>query len=229
MKIKKVYALYFSPTGATKKAITAFVKGMAIPFEIIDLTLPKARRAFKCSFRSDDLVVVGFPVYSGRLPMDLGDFFSGLQGNDTPAIALVTYGNREYNDALLELKLLLEPKGFGVKAAAAFIGEHTFSDKIAPGRPDAADLSLAANFGRKTASDIEAEGPGELKLKGNYPFVWKGYHPLLNIENPPHPILVTTDICVQCGVCADNCPWGAIDRRTGGSETIPNVCFVAVV
>jgi ferredoxin len=217
MKIKKVYAIYFSPTGTTQKAITAFVQGMAIPFETIDLTLPKDRHAFSRFFRNDELVVVGFPVYAGRLPMDLNDFFSRLQGQDTPAVAMVMYGNREYNDALIELRLLLEEKGFIVKAGAAFIGEHTFSEKVATGRPDRDDLALAADFGRKTVASIEADCPGELKLKGNYPFTWKGYHPSMHIENPPHPLLTTLESCTQCGLCAENCPWGAID---------PNNCTI---
>lgn len=211
MKIKRVYAIYFSPTGTTEKAITAFVKGMAVPFEIIDLTLPNDRQAFSRSFRNDELVVVGFPVYAGRLPMDLNDFFSGLQGHDTPAVALVMYGNREYNDALIELRLLLEEKGFVVKAGVAFIGEHTFSEKVATGRPNRDDLSLAADFGRKTVASIEAALPGELKLNGNYPFIWKGFHPSMHIENPPHPRLIIMESCTQCGLCAATCPWGAID------------------
>jgi ferredoxin len=212
MKIRRVFAIYFSPTGTTQKAITAFVQGMAIPFEIIDLTLPRDRQVFRHSFKNDELVVVGLPVYAGRLPMDLNDFFSGLQGHETPAVALVMYGNREINDALIELRLLLEDKGFAVKAGAAFIGEHTFSEKVATGRPDSSDLSVAADFGRKTLDSIEADCPGELKLKGSFPFTWKGFHPSLHIEYPPHPKLTTMEeSCTQCGLCAVNCPWGAID------------------
>jgi ferredoxin len=211
MKIQKVFAVYFSPTGTTQKAVLAFAEGSGVPYEKIDLTLPKNRQAFSRSFSSDELVVVGLPVYAGRLPRDLNDFFSELQGHDTPAAALVMYGNREYNDALIELKMRLEERGFVVKAGAAFIGEHTFSEKIAAGRPNARDLATAAEYGRKTATSIVRGSSTKLDLPGSYPFVWKGYDPNVPVDFPPHPRLITTESCSQCGLCAESCPWGAID------------------
>ena len=211
MKIKKVYAIYFSPTRTTQKSVLAFVAGTDVPFEDIDLTLPESRRTFNHIFNDDELVVVGLPVYGGRLPKNLEDFFSGLKGNSTPAVAVLAYGNREYDDALIELKMRLEERGFVVRAGAAFIGEHTFSSQIAAGRPDSTDLSIAFDFGRRTLASIEADSDGKLDLKGNYPFVWKGYDPSVHIDFPPHPRLTTTESCTQCGICAEACPWGAID------------------
>jgi len=211
MSIQKVYAIYFSPTGTTQKAVVAFAEGTGIPWEKFDLTLPKNRQVFGRSFSLDELVVVGLPVYAGRLPRDLDDFFSGLRGHETPAVALVMYGNREYNDALIELKMRLEERGFSVKAGAAFVGEHTFSEKIANGRPDTYDLATAAKYGRKTTALIDKGCSSKLKLPGSFPFVWKGYDPNVHVDFPPHPRLVTTESCSQCGLCAENCPWGAID------------------
>jgi ferredoxin/flavodoxin len=211
MNIAKVYAIYFSPTGTTMKAVQSVAKGTGIITEDVDLTLPKIRRSFRLTCRKDEMAVIGLPVYGGRLPRNLDDFFSGLHGDSTPAVALVMYGNREYNDALVELKMRLEERGFLVKAGAAFIGEHTFSEKIATGRPDNRDLAIAVDFGNKAAISITGDGPGKLGLKGNYPFVWKGYDPTVHIDFPPHPRLITTERCAQCKTCADNCPWGAID------------------
>jgi len=79
MDIKKVVVIYFSPTGTTQKAITAFGTGMGLPLEKIDLTTPKARQAYKRSFRKDELVIAGLPVYAGRLPWYLDDFFLVLR------------------------------------------------------------------------------------------------------------------------------------------------------
>jgi ferredoxin len=213
MKIEKAYAVYFSPTYTTQKSVTAFVKGMGFPMEEIDLTLPKTRRDFKRVFGKNEIVAVGLPVYGGRLPLDLEDFFSGLRGDGTPAVAIVLYGNREFDDALIELRMRLEERGFAVKAGAAFIGEHTFSVKIATGRPDAKDLAIAADFGKKVAAFIRKEASGTLILKGNYPFVKKGYDPKVHLEFPPHPRFTTTDDCNQCGLCSDDCPWAAIDSN----------------
>ena len=210
MVITRVSAIYFSPTGTTEKAVTAFVTGMGIPFEKIDLTKPKARQAFKRSFGRDELVVAGLPVYGGRLPWYLDDFFSGLEGDATPSVASVMYGNREYDDALIELKLRLEERGFIVKAGAAFIGEHTFSSKIATGRPNANDLAVIADLGKKALTSIMSDIPGTPVLKGNYPFVAKGYDP--SATSPTRTRIVTTESCTLCGLCAEDCPWGAINK-----------------
>jgi ferredoxin len=213
MDIKRVHAIYFSPTQTTQKAVVAFASGTGKPVEEYDLTTPKARQAFSRSFGKDDLVVVGLPVYGGRLPRDLDNFFSGLRGDATQAVALVMYGNREYDDALIELKMKLEERGFTVKAGAAFIGEHTFSKKIATGRPDANDLRIAANFGSQAAASIAIEAAGTLTLKGHYPFVMKGYDPANPGPHPTYFAVGTNESCTQCKLCVENCPWGAIDEN----------------
>lgn len=161
---------------------------MGMPFEDYDLTTPKARQAFNHLFGKDELAIIGLPVYAGRLPKNIENFFSSLVGNAASAVALVLYGNRDYNDALVELKLKLEECGFVVKAGAAFTGKHTFSKNIATGRPDKNDLTIAVEFGRKVATSIATDIQGILELKGNYPFVWRGYDP----ANPDdHPTLFT--------------------------------------
>jgi|WetSurMetagenome_2_1015567.scaffolds.fasta_scaffold192452_1 ferredoxin/flavodoxin len=212
MTINKVYAIYFSPTGTTEKAVVALASGTGMPVEKIDLTEPQARKAFNRTFGKDELVVVGLPVYGGRLPRNLEDFFSGLNGQGAPAVSLVMYGNREYDDALIELKMRLEERGFTVKAAAAFIGQHTFSKNIAAGRPNENDLAVAAGFGKQALSTIFRNLSGVLTLKGNYPSQLKGYNPSALGTHPTYPNIVTEESCTQCGVCAELCPWGAIDK-----------------
>jgi ferredoxin len=210
--IKKAYAVYFSPTGTTEKTTIAVAEGTGIPYEKIDLTTRQARQTFKHTFKKNELAIVGLPVYGGRLPKKLDDFFTGLHSNGSPAIALVVYGNRDYEDALIELKVTLEERGFTVIAGAAFIGEHTFSRKIAGGRPDAADLSIAKNLGRKAVENMDKSMQGTLHVKGNYPYTRQGFEP----ARPFGPLatytnIVTTEDCTRCGLCAEECPWEAID------------------
>jgi len=213
MDIKKAYSVYFSPTGTTERAAVAFAEGTGLPYEKIDLTTSKARQSFKRSFGSDELVVVGLPVYGGRLPKNIDNFFSGLKGNGTPAAALVVYGNRAYDDALIELKMRLEERGFKVIAGAAFIGEHTFTKNVGTGRPDTADIAIAKDYGRRTAESINRAISGVLNVKGNYPFVANGF----SIEKPGgaalHAKIVTLESCTRCGLCAEECPWDAIDTE----------------
>jgi ferredoxin len=215
MKIKKAYAVYFSATGTTERAATAIAEGTGWHYEQIDLTLPQARQKGNYSFARNELAIVGLPVYGGRLPKNLEDFFSSIRGDGTPAMALVVYGNREYNDALIELKIRLEGRGFNVIAGATFIGEHTFSKKIATGRPNLDDLVLAKEFGRKIAGFLTGNKQGVLRVPGSYPFQWQGFDPTEKPVpgRPVHPSVSTNEACISCGICAENCPWGAIDTE----------------
>ncbi len=210
MALKKVYSIYFSPTGTTEKTANAIAAGTGLPYESIDLTTLKRRQSFSHSFDSNDLVIAGMPVYGGRIPKNLDDFFSGLEGNGAPAVALVMYGNREYEDALIELKIGLEERGFEVIAAAAFIGEHTYSKKIAAGRPDANDLNIAGEFGRDVIREIDKAIAGKLTVKGNYPYIAMGSDPAKMGPIATIARVTVTEDCTLCGLCAEECPWGAI-------------------
>jgi ferredoxin len=223
--VKKVYSIYFSPTGTTEKVANAMAAGTGLLHEKADLTTQKKRRTFRRSFDKDDLVIVGAPVYGGRIPGNLDDLFSGLNGNSASAIALVVYGNREYEDALIEMKIRLEERGFQVIAGAAFIGEHTFSTKIATGRPSEDDLVTAREFGKKIAQ-FDISNTRKLTVKGNYPYTARGFYPDPTKMGPAAAasIVTTNEDCTFCGVCAEECPWGVI--TIGDSVTIDySRCF----
>lgn len=211
MDVVKVYAVYFSPTGATGKVVIAAAKGTGLPGAKIDLTPWKSRANYGRTFNANEVVVAGLPVYNGRLPGKIDDFFGCLKGNKTPAIAIVVYGNRDYEDALIELKIRLEERGFKVIAGAAFIGEHSFSKNIAEGRPDDEDLLKAKEFGQKAIEGIDKAYNGTLTVKGNYPYRAETFDPVhLAGEYTGWAQVGTTADCSFCGQCEDNCPWNAI-------------------
>lgn len=226
MATSKALAICFSPTGTTRRAVNAIASGTGLPVEGFDLTNPGARRAFSHRFERDEVAVIGLPVYAGRLPLKLDDFFAALNGNGAMAAAVVMYGNRDYDDALLELKMRLEERGFAVPAAAAFIGEHTFSSKIATGRPDASDLAIAAGFGKKTVALIDGGSKGTLTVKGSYPFKMKGYDPAAGGTHPTQFNITTTDACTGCRFCVENCPWGTLMPKTRGISMWQAACAV---
>lgn len=139
-KPAKIYTAYFSPTGGTKKAALALTSALADTdgFTEIDLSLPALAQY---TFAADDIIVVAVPVFGGRVPAFALQQLTALHGQNTSAIAVAAYGNRAYEDALLELSDSLTSQSFRVIAAAAVLSEHSMLRSVAAGRPDADDLA----------------------------------------------------------------------------------------
>ena len=157
MLIKNVKSVYFSPTGNSKKVADAIAKGLQASVEYIDLTLPKARLQ-KFNEFNDELTIISSPVYVGRIPNEAALRIRKLVAKNTPAILVVTYGNRAYEDALIELSDISSEVGFKPIAGCAFIGEHSFSTPekpIAGGRPDKEDLIEAELFGKRIKEKLD--------------------------------------------------------------------------
>lgn len=206
MKIEKANLVYFSPTGTTKKIITEISKGLELEkVGGIDLTLPGAEN-IEWLFSSYELVLIGSPVYSGRIPEIAVRRFRNLRGDNTPVTLAVLYGNRAYEDALLELKDLSVDLGFKPIAAASFIGEHSYSNKetpIAHARPDEKDLEKAELFGQMVMENLDNETISEVGVPGNRPYRKR------SILEPKSPE-TNHETCIKCGICANVCPSGAI-------------------
>lgn len=197
--------LYFSATDTTAKVVKNIAKGFNKNAIEYNITLPD-NRIKNFNFSEDDLVIIGVPVYAGRVPEFLSKYFlSKIRGNNTYAVFIVVYGNRAYDDALLELKNIFESNGFIGIAGGAFIGEHSYTEKLATGRPDDNDLNTAYKFGVDIREKINNNTlPLMLNIKGNYP-----YRKGMVYE----PVMIDTDNkCINCGICSVNCPMGAIDK-----------------
>jgi ferredoxin len=214
MKLKNFTELYFSPTGTTRKILEAITTGLGEPVKsfTIDITRPEERK-LKPSFLNSDLVLIGAPVYSGRLPVDAASYFKRIKADKIPVVLVVVYGNREYEDALVELRDIAVNGGFIPVACGAFIGEHSFSSDdclIAQNRPDETDLGTAGLFGKKIAQKLLGisgiEGIKDIDIPGNVPYKKSTViHGLDAIE-------VTHD-CDHCGICVSVCPEEAIEAN----------------
>ena len=136
--MKKAAAVYFSATGNTKKNVVAMAKATGLPVEQFDLTKPNA--ASPAPFDADTFVVIGAPVYGGRIPNVARERFEALRGDNTLCVVVGSYGNREYEDALVELEDMMNERGFKVVGGAAVIGRHTFGE-VQLDRPNEADLA----------------------------------------------------------------------------------------
>jgi len=221
MKIKSLKLVYFSPTGTTKKIVEEIARGIhQNSVEQVDFTKPEDRkRQFEAA--EDDLLIVGVPVYFGRVQTDAIEWLNTIKGHNTPAVGVVVYGNREYDDALLELKETLVKNGCKPVACGACIGEHSFSSSetpIAAGRPDTADLLRARFFGEEIGKKVRSipsfDRIGDISVPGRYPYIDMGdiRRNLSGVD------LVSVDgNCVQCGECAHLCPVGAINSENSAS------------
>ncbi|NLD19541.1 MAG: 4Fe-4S binding protein [Clostridiales bacterium] len=236
---RRVRAMYFSGTGTTAKVVTAVAYEMWEALHENDGNVkytkapninftPKTARQKQYEFDENDIVVFGTPVIAGRVPNVLLKFLDTLRGDGAMAIPVVVYGNRDFDDALIELRNILEDKGFHTIAAAAFIGEHSFSQTLAEGRPDGEDMELASNFAEKCADKIISVPDLTLAVKvdGNEPLRpyyqptdRKGVHiDILKVK----PKLDETK-CNQCGMCVELCPMGSIKKETPGH--VEGICI----
>ena len=211
LEIQSLKLVCFSPTGTTKSIIQGIARGInQSTAELLDITKPNARKQ-QLRTSEKDLLVVAVPVYMGRVPALLLEWLHAIKARNTPAVCIVVYGNREFDDALLELKDIMIKCGCIPIACAAYIGEHSFSNPetpIAVARPDASDLNHAQLLGRKIHKKLlsipSVDHVSDIKVPGNYPY--RDSEPLLSVD-----FIEISDECSQCGVCEEVCPVGAID------------------
>lgn len=161
----KVYGVYFSPTGGTRAYVTALAGLLSCEAEEIDLTA-REERARDHVFGPEDLVILGAPVYAGRLPQLEGGIFERLRGDGTPAVFNVSYGNRAFEDALLEEQDICQAHGFHGIAAGAWIAPHTFSGRIGSGRAGWDGPGKGAGICRGGPGAAGATGLEELPAHG---------------------------------------------------------------
>jgi ferredoxin len=210
MNSRSAKLIYFSPTQTTKKVLEAILQGTGIAKAVhMDLTPPGAASR-KPAELEGELAIIGCPVYTGRVPLDMIARLRQIKGRNTPAVIVVVYGNRAYEDALRELRDVAVEAGFRPLAAAAFIGEHSFSSTVTPvamGRPDPEDLRKASEFGRSAREKMKQFGSSTvivpIQVPGNLPYKERGA--LANIAP-----MTDEALCTKCGKCASACPTAAI-------------------
>jgi ferredoxin/flavodoxin len=213
MSLEQVNIICFSPTQSTKKILQTIAAGItADKTETLDLTLPSSQTDSKIKICAD-LALIGVPVYGGRVPLAAVSRLQQLKAEGTPAAIIVVYGNRHYDDALLELNELSVNCGFKPIAAGAFVSEHSFSlaeYPIAQSRPDTEDLQKATLFGQELAKQLQAKTVLEQlagkNIPGNYPYIERK-------PSPPFAPETDKEKCGNCRKCVVVCPTGAIDKR----------------
>lgn len=212
--------MFFSPTGATERVIKVCADQLRVSFDSCDVLsydiTVKSKRTECVHFNNDEIFIIGIPVYAGRVPNILLKFLDKISSDNSKCIAFVTYGNRNFDDGLIELCDILTHKGFNVVGAAAIPAEHSFSNKIASGRPDEDDLEKVNDFVKSCIIKINHD---EKMISSNIHIEGcKPYRPYYRPKDENGAAVdfksirpVTHSMCTSCGLCARGCPMGSID------------------
>ena len=239
----KIKVFYFSPTGGTLRVAQHLAErvgdALHIEVEYHSYTLPQGREKLPV-FDVNDIVLWATPVYAGRIPNKTLDFVrNAIKGKENPSVALVTFGNRAYDNALAELVGLMQEGGMQPVGAAAVVTRHAFSDTLGAGRPNAEDLAALDRFAAQVVEKILASQKGEkkfsilnsqfsiLKVPGEaHP---ERYYTPLNTNNAPAGFLKAKpscdpDRCTCCGKCMEVCPMGSI-VFSDGIPTFDGICI----
>ena len=231
MKIEKIWAVSYSATGSTDRVVRTIAQALAEKLVLPWKDLPFTRladREKEYSFTENDLVVMGTPTYAGKMPNKLlPDFQTRFHGNGALAVAVVTFGNRSFDNSLAELCATLEQNGFHTVAAGAFACRHAFTDALADGRPDYGDLAQARELAVRAAEKVQGltELPAPVQVPGD---AAAPYYVPKGTDGQPAKFLKAkpkTDLskCCNCGVCARVCPMGAIDPAD--VSNVPGTCI----
>lgn len=206
---------FFSPTGGTKKAGEMFCRGISTNTNMIDLGL----RDSGVEEAEGDLTVIAAPVFGGRIPGFVSEKLKKTDGKGKKAVTIVVYGNRAYEDALLELNHVAEEQGFQVVASAALIAQHSMVPEVGKGRPDEQDKKEILDFAQKVLDKIESNREEAVKVPGNYPYKEAMGMPATPISLPS---------CNQCGKCEKICPTEAISIKDQTVETSAEKCMLCM-
>ena len=199
----KLYDIVFSPTGGTQKAATLLTDGLE--GEVTRVNLTDSKQDFSViQLMQEDVAVICVPSYSGRVPAVAVKRLTALHGNGARAVLVCVYGNRAYEDTLVELEDAARQAGFQVIAAVAAVAEHSVARQFAAGRPDAQDAKQISDFAKKIQDKLSAQDFSEPAIPGNRPYKKVG-----GVGVVPKP----TKACTNCGVCATKCPVQAIDKE----------------
>lgn len=200
----KLYKIYFSPTGGTKKVINIISKPWDCEKMEVDLIDKKTNLA-NIKLQKEDICIVAVPSFGGRVPEVVVSKLKKIAGAEARAILVTAYGNRAYDDTLLELKHTLEELNFKCIAAIAAVAEHSIMHEFGAGRPDETDKKELLEYAVKIKESMERQTTGQVQIEVPGNNTYREYNGV-----PLKPKADKT--CTKCGLCAAECPVNAIPK-----------------
>ena len=163
-----------------------------------------------------ELTVFAAPVFGGRIPSVAREKMKQLSGAGKKAVTLAVYGNRAYEDALLEMNDILTENGFTVIASGAFVAQHSMEPEVGAGRPDQEDAKEIRAFAEAVRNKKDAVG---VQVPGNHP-----YKSEMKVPCTP----TSHAACTRCGACVKVCPTDAISITNKGVTTNKGKCILCM-
>lgn len=195
----KTYQIIFSPTGGTAKVANALTRKWP-ETETIDLS---DKSISSIVLEEGALALIAMPSFGGLAPQLALDRLAAIKANGAKCVLVAVYGNRAYEDTLIQMKDYAEKAGFQVIAAISAVAEHSIIREYAAGRPNTNDCCQLCSFGEKILEKSMGECES-ISVPGNKPYKKAGAAMVPKAGAD----------CVACGLCARKCPAGAISTET---------------
>lgn len=201
LNFKKVSKVYFSPSGTTERIVNEVAKNFNLPQKNYDLLSFDGEKTFE-----DELVIIGVPVFNGRIPKLACRRLENIRAKNSKAIVILNYGNMEYGDALLELNDLLAKNDFDIVGVATTVSQNSLFNQIAKNRPDERDLSQINEFTQRLIEKMEKGDENKIYVSG--------YKPYQTYHTPQFSVDCDENLCIECMDCVYTCPEEAISENT---------------
>jgi len=208
MKNKSIYFYYYSGTGNTLLVVKEMVK--VFGQNNCDVTLKRIEEQMKVIVPDGVTIGLAFPVaFQSTFPF-LWNFFKSLpQGNGTPIFMVDTM--MAFSGAIVgPLKKLLTSKGYSCIGAQEIVMPNNWFPKAIDEDKNRATTEKGLQKARTYAEDLVS---GKARW-ARIPFLSAGFYHLccndfmMNNVNMAagKKIVVDTEMCTKCGLCAGLCP-----------------------
>ena len=191
----RVSQIIFSPTGGTEKVADAITNTWGLPVNKIDLSNAETDYS-SLSFEKDDIVLIAAPSFGGRVPSLATQRISNIHGNHTPCVIVCVYGNRAYEDTLIELS------GFAKKISEKI--NNNLTSLSTPQIPGTRPYKKAAGIGLVPKADNNCTDCGLCARQCPAQAISK--------ENPK---VTDSKKCISCMRCVVQCPQSS--RKVNGA------------